>query len=194
MSSVFWVNMDASIESIRSIGRSHLGVELHPAGLEHLLPSNPEGVVPFPRFEKHQGYLFGIIYLPSNNANLSADFDQLCFAVTHDHVLVSVSPHSSSVIDWETLRNELSNIDSTDTTPDGGQFIMKALRQTVRELTTDAQNLERFLHSEIFSIFGTPDLMAIVGKMKDDEHIRPKVRRQRLKDMRIFSSTAAEIA
>ncbi|MFM7148198.1 MAG: hypothetical protein ACKOW5_17970, partial [Actinomycetales bacterium] len=43
-----------------------LGIRLHPVALRHFADSSLEYRLPFPRLERHEGYLFGVVWIPSN--------------------------------------------------------------------------------------------------------------------------------
>ena len=135
MDRLLWLESDLTSEQIAETSQATLGVALHPLALEHLSDSSLSLQFPFPRLEKHESYLFGTLLIPSNIQNPSADFDALVFAVTHDAVVATVFCHPTSERDWLADRETLFAIDTTDSTPDGGQFILNCLQHTRRYRT-----------------------------------------------------------
>ncbi len=152
---ISWIDFEVENYLLESWIEDSLGVKIHPAALDHLTNATTSNRLPFPRFEKHIDYLFGIIYIPSNTENPSADFDELNFVATHDHVIASVFRHPTSNLDWEKLKFQLGDIDTEDSTPDGGQFILNLFKETVGFLWDDANNIQTALEKEIETEIGS---------------------------------------
>ena len=66
MSPIYLLNQKESATELTEIGSSFLGVQLHPAAVNHLRQRSLDGRLPFPRLERHADYLFGAVYVPSN--------------------------------------------------------------------------------------------------------------------------------
>lgn len=194
MSSVIWIENSVDGPSLQELSHSNLYLQLHPAAVSHLAKVYEESRLPLPRLERHHDYLFGVVYIPSNPTNLSADFDRVTFAATHDRVIATVRPHPTSVLDWSALTVELGAVDSTDTTPDGGQFILNLLRYATEEIYTDAQTIEQFLIANASRILGNVDLTPSISSLQHHETMKQKERRALLKELRAFSTTTTELA
>lgn len=194
MSSVCWIRGSVDGPAIQELSLSHLGVELHPAAVDHLTRGIEESRLPLPRLERHHGYLFGVVYIPSNPSNLSADFDRVTFVATHDRAVATVGVHPTSVLDWPSLTLEIGAVDSADTTPDGGQFILNLLRCATEEIYNDAQTIEQFLVANASRILGTVDLTPLIANLPHHGTMKQKERRALLQELRTFSATTTEIA
>jgi magnesium transporter len=161
----------------------NLGVDLHPSALDHLTRVELLGDTAFPRLERHDNYLFGTFYLPSNTQNSSADFDAIVFVATHDAVVAAFASHATSTRDWVTTTRELSEIDSTDSTPDGGQFILNVLRLVVSEQLQDAQSIRTFLRERSSVLAGRVDLTLNMQDLHAVSALSTKERREALREV-----------
>ena len=114
---------------------------LHWVARHHLVEGSGQADDPFPRVEEHGGYLFGILYVPSNPMDTYAEFDELVFAATHDRVIGTYSRSPSSTLDWPDLFDALSS-DSVFSEGDqsGGRAIVRMLKTVVKQLVRDAEN------------------------------------------------------
>ena len=74
---ITWIDDDPPSKDFTSFIKETLRCDIHPAALKHLSGDTVSKRIPFPRLEKHVGYLFGIIYIPANTENPSADFDAI---------------------------------------------------------------------------------------------------------------------
>lgn len=123
------------------------GTSLHPIAREHLMDSTHHRTTPFPRLENHGKYLFGMVFIPSNTTNTSADFDRVVFAISHDAAVASVAVHPTSTQDWGAITGQIG--DTTRYGSDsctGGRFLLELLGVTVREMLQDALNLQDTLN------------------------------------------------
>lgn len=141
--SITWMldaNRDpAALDEFESVA----GAVLHPVAREHLLDGSHHRTTPFPRLENHGRYLFGMLYVPSNTSNTSADFDRVVFAISHDAAIVSVASHPTSSQNWEFISGHIGG--TTQHANDscaGGRFLLELLGVAVHELMLDATNLQ----------------------------------------------------
>ena len=146
---ITWIEKEDLNENLSEYIEGILGIEVHPAVLRHLSGDSIGKRIPFPRLEKHKNYLFGITYIPSNTENPSADFDAVIFAANHDSVVARIiefdDEESTSTLLWDDLKPKLSNINSEDSTADGGEFLLNLFRETTYLLWEDAENIRTFL-------------------------------------------------
>lgn len=194
MERLAWLSPGLRPEAIKATALKILGLELHPLAIDHLTDDAIIHQLPFPRLEKHEGYLFGTFFLPSNVENPSADFDSIVFVATHDAVLATSGAHPTSERDWETDRRHLFEIDTTDETPDGGQFILNSLRLVMRDLLADADTIHSFLRSRSSQIHGGVDLTKNLGELSEQRSLTSKERRAALKDVRDLVPAASGVA
>ncbi|MFM8648535.1 MAG: magnesium transporter CorA family protein [Actinomycetota bacterium] len=142
---VVWVDRSkldrAEIETAITEFESTTGTHLHWVARHHLVEGSGQADDPFPRVEEHTGYLFGIIYVPSNPDDTYAEFDELVFTATHDRVIGTYSRGSRSSIDWPELFDNLSSTRVFgDSDAEGGRVLVRMLKTVVRQLTHDAEN------------------------------------------------------
>ena len=144
-SEVVWSDRDAN--DSQSVARAvdeferQSGTRLHWIARHHLVNGSGHATDPFPRIEEHLGYLFGILYVPSNPQNTSADFDEIVFAATHDQVIGTYSRTAHSTRDWPTLFDSLSaDRVFTDNDATGGRTLVRMLKTVVKQLTYDTEN------------------------------------------------------
>lgn len=116
MKRLAWMDHGLDLDHVNRRARDVLGVDLHPLAAEHLTDDVIVNQLPFPRLEKHEGYLFGTLFIPSNVKNPSADFDSIVFVATHDSVLATTGVHPTSERNWDTDCASLFEIDTTDDT------------------------------------------------------------------------------
>lgn len=161
-----WLEGTESAREVSTVCLEVLGVVVHPAAIAHLLNLASTEVVAYPRLEKHSNYLFGSFYLPSNVENPAADFDSIVFVATHDAVVATSHAHSTSVRNWEIDKARLFAVDLTDSTPDGGQFILNALRLVVHELITDYRPIVGYLDNELAALGGTVDMSTNISALE----------------------------
>ena len=193
MSPIYLLNQKESATELTEIGISFLGVQLHPAAVNHLRQRSLDGRLPFPRLERHADYLFGVFYVPSNAKNLAADYDRITFVATHDNVIASVISHDTSTITWEKLFEDFSEVEYGDSSPASGHFILKILRYATEKLSVDARHLEEFLATETWRILGAVDLTRSISDLQNTEHLRSPERRRLLSQLRVLSTTSSEL-
>jgi len=142
---IVWADRDTSDRSsittaIEAFERRS-DARLHWIARHHLVNGSGHTQDPFPRIEEHSGYLFGILYIPSDPQNSGAEFDELVFAATHDYVIGTYSRTPHSTHDWPTLFAALSadrvftNSDAT-----GGRTLVRMLKTVVKQLTYRTDN------------------------------------------------------
>lgn len=129
------------IEAAIAVFESRNGIRLHWIAKHHLLDGSGIADDPFPRIEEHDGYLFGILYVPSNTGDTYAQFDELVFVATHDEIFGAFSRTETSTAGWPELF-ELSSsakifAGNNDT---GGQSIVRTLKTVVKQLLNDVEN------------------------------------------------------
>jgi len=193
MSPIYLLNQKESATELTEIGNSFLGVQLHPAAVNHLRKRSLDGRLPFPRLERHVDYLFGVVYVPSNAKNLAPDYDRITFVATHDNVIVSVISHGTSPSIWEKLFEDFSEVESGDSSPASGHFILKILRYATEKLSVNARHLEEFLAAETWRILGAVDLTRSISDLQNTEHLRSPERRRLLSQLRVLSTTSSEL-
>ena len=172
-----------------------LGIKIHPAALRHLSGDLIRNRIPFPRLEKHEGYLFGITYIPSNTENPSADFDAVIFAANHDSVVARIIEFEddNSTLLWDELKPKLSNINSEDSTADGGEFILNLFRETTNLLWEDAENIRTFLDEKL-DIGKGEEFLAIGDIGASHDRLSQKARQELLRDLNKLSPTMSIIS
>lgn len=139
-----WLSRDAAPEHDIATAiaefesKSH--ASLHWIARHHLLEGSGIAEDPFPRIEEHAGYLFGILYVPSNPGDIFAEFDEIAFVATHDAVLGTYARQQRSVFDWPELfeRNSTQDIFGPDD-DHGGITLVRMLKTIVKQLRFDAE-------------------------------------------------------
>lgn len=188
-----WLS-NQNLDDVAEICRDVLGVELHPSALLHLTEGPIPSELAFPRLERHEEYLFGTLFLPSNVKNPSADCDSIVFVATHVAVVAATGVHETSERDWESDKETLFQIDTTDATPDGGQFILNALRLTIDELRSDALSIRSFLVSQSRRLTNGIDLTQNLSDIKPGALLPTRQRRELLRHLTEVLPTAGAIA
>lgn len=132
--------IDAAIREFETNSR----VTLHWIARHHLTEGSGIADDPFPRIEEHNGYLFGILYVPSNPGDIFAEFDEIAFVATHDAVLGTYSRQSRSLRDWPEIfeRSSTSSIFGPDD-DHGGCTLVRMLKSIVKQLKVDAEHFDR---------------------------------------------------
>lgn len=127
-------NVDLAVRAFEAAS----GVNLHPVARQHLVRGSGYRDDPFPRLETHDNYLFGILFLPSSVTDHQADFDELIFVATHEHVLAVVAHGVTSENPWNLVRQALRS-DSTESPSEdrGGRFLLDVLRVAIEQLRDD---------------------------------------------------------
>ncbi|MFM8601746.1 MAG: magnesium transporter CorA family protein [Actinomycetota bacterium] len=155
-----------------------IGMPLHPVARDHLLDSREHELTPFPRIENHGEYLFGMLFVPSDTGNTKADFDHIVFAISFEHVAISVAAHRSSTHDWDAIVPALGTQRSYsgDTAP-GGRFLLELLDVVARTLSDDAVNLEQMVHRRTSDLGSGIDLTQSI-EPGETEKLTSKSRRR----------------
>ena len=174
-----WIDGEESKWASSAIA-DYLGTSIHPSALDHLQRGDGSDVFPLPRLESHGSYLFGIIFFPSNVENPSADFDSLSFLTTHDSIVARVTRHSTSSKDWDLQKSQLREIDSTDETPDGGQFLLNVLRHAVQDQAEDATSIFNYLTQISDEVGGGVDLTRNLSELTSGKRVSSRERRSTL--------------
>ena len=190
---ITWIEDDLPSKDFASFMKDILRCDIHPAALKHLSGDTVSKRIPFPRLEKHLGYLFGITYIPANTENPSADFDGVIFAATHDSVVARVIPHETSNLDWDEMKLSLSSVDSGDSTADGGEFILNLFRETIDYLWEDAENIRVVLDGEL-DIGKGSKLKAISEIAANQDQLGVKERRSLLEELNRLSPTMSIVS
>ena len=190
---ITWIEDDVSLEDLPSLVKNILGCDVHPAALKHLSGDTVSKRIPFPRLEKHIGYLFGITYLPANTENPSADFDGVVFAATHDSVVAKVILHPTSNLNWSKLKLELSSVNSEDSTSDGGEFLLNLFRETIKNLWKDAENIRIVLDREL-DIGKGSELLAITQIAATHDQLSTTERRALLEELNGLAPTMSIVS
>ena len=190
---ITWIEDDSPSKDFTSFIKDTLRCDIHPAALKHLSGDTVSKRIPFPRLEKHVGYLFGIIYIPANTENPSADFDAIIFAATHDSVIARVIPHKTSNLDWDEMKLSLSSVNSEDSTADGGEFILNLFRETIDYLWEDAENIRVVLDGEL-DIGKDSKLKAISEIAANQDQLGVKERRSLLEELNRLSPTMSIVS
>lgn len=187
---VEWINRAnrtrSEVEGAIALFERSTGTSLHWVAKHHLVGGSGQSEDPFPRVEEHGGYLFGILYVPSNPADIYAEFDELVFVATHDEVLGSYSRTPRSTLDWPELFDTLSTDDVfDDLLQTGGRIIVRMLKTVVKQLVRDTENFGTQVNSIAVELgfgldYGDPE--AVV------DELQAMSRRQR-KDMRLRAAT-----
>lgn len=147
LNQVVWVDRDtsdhASVLAVVDAFEHRAGTTLHWIARHHLIGGSGHANDPFPRIEEHSGYLFGILYVPSNPEDTEAEFDEIVFAATHDHVIGTYSRNPRSARDWPSLFDALSTDRVfTDGDAPGGRTLVRMLKTVVKHLTHDTEGFE----------------------------------------------------
>ena len=190
---ITWIEDDVPSKDFASFMKDILRCDIHPAALKHLSGDTVSKRIPFPRLEKHLGYLFGITYIPANTENPSADFDGVIFAATHDSVVARVIPHETSNLDWDEMKLSLSSVNSEDSTADGGEFILNLFRETIDYLWEDAENIRVVLDGEL-DIGKGSKLKAISEIAANQDQLGVKERRSLLEELNRLSPTMSIVS
>ena len=190
---ITWIEDGVPSEDFASFMKETLRCDIHPAALKHLSGDTVSKRIPFPRLEKHLGYLFGITYIPANTENPSADFDGVIFAATHDAVVARVIPHETSNLDWDEMKLSLSSVNSEDSTADGGEFILNLFRETIDYLWEDAENIRVVLDGEL-DIGKGSKLKAISEIAANQDQLGVKERRSLLEELNRLSPTMSIVS
>jgi magnesium transporter len=120
--------------------------KLHPVAKEHLRSGSGHVSDPFPRLEEHDGYLFGLLSIPSSVTDENADFDEVVFAMTHNYVVAVVTTHENTEIKWETIPRILAaNSQSFDQGSFAGRFLVSLFQFSVSKIFDDARYLMQLL-------------------------------------------------
>jgi magnesium transporter len=139
-----WLSRDTSsridIEAAATEFESTSGATLHWIARHHLVDGSGIADDPFPRIEEHPGYLFGILYVPSNPGDILAEFDEVAFVATHDSVFGTYSRRERSVLDWPSLLDRHSTPTVFGPGDDhGGITLVRMLKTIVKQLKADAE-------------------------------------------------------
>lgn len=144
---VVWVDRDtndpSTVSAVVDGFEQRSGTRLHWIARHHLMSGSGHADDPFPRIEEHSGYLFGILYVPSDPQNIGAEFDEIVFAATHDHVIGTYSRNPRSTVDWPDLFESLSTervFTGSDAT--GGRTLVRILKTVVKQLTRRTENFD----------------------------------------------------
>ena len=194
---ITWIEQENLNENLSEYIKEILGIEVHPAALGHLNGDSIRNRIPFPRLEQHVGYLFGIAYIPSNTENPSADFDALIFAANHDSVVARIiefdDEENTSTLLWDDLKPKLSNVNSEDSTADGGEFILNLFRETTNLLWEDAENIRTFLDEKLDMDEGA-ERLAIGEISARHDRLNQKERQALLRELNKLSPTMSIIS
>ena len=154
------------------------GIRLHWIAKHHLLDGSGIADDPFPRIEEHDGYLFGILYIPSNTRDTFAQFDELVIVATHEEIFGAFSRTETSIAGWPELF-ELSSsakifVGNNDT---GGQSIVRTLKTVVKQLLNDVENFADVVYgiSATIGQYGSAD-----GDVLSDMHTMSHRKRRAL--------------
>ncbi|MFM9138247.1 MAG: CorA family divalent cation transporter, partial [Actinomycetota bacterium] len=190
---ILWLDEQEDLPSSIALFEERLRVKLHPAAVSHLVALHHDDRVPFPRLEGHQQYLFGMVFVPSNPDNPAAHFDRVVFAATHDGAIASVTSHPTSVIAWPNEKVVLESVDTTDSTPDGGQFVLNLLRFTVHYLAEDGRNVRDLLRASLPSDALGVDLTKSSVELYNPNHLSSHQRRNAVAALRRVTPTLSAI-
>jgi Mg2+ and Co2+ transporter CorA len=131
----------AQIEAEIASFESRNEIRLHWIAKHHLTDGSGIANDPFPRIEEHDGYLFGILYVPSNTTDTFAQFDELVFVATHDEIFGAYTRTDTSTADWPALFESSSSARVFDQSGDeGGRSIVRTLKTVVKQLLRDVEN------------------------------------------------------
>lgn len=181
MADTVWISRETSgavgIGTAITEFEAETGATLHWIARHHLVEGSGIAEDPFPRIEEHDGYLFGILYVPSNPGDIFAEFDEVAFVATHDAVLGTYSRQERSVLDWPDLfeRNSTRAIFGPDD-DGGGVALVRMLKTIVKQLKVDAENFDETTSTVAQNLgidleHGSPEIAA--------ERIRTLSRRER---------------
>jgi len=188
-----WLDDQDDLPAAITEAEARLRVRFHPAAVSHLVARGSDDSLPFPRLERHQHYLFGVVYVPSNPDNPAAQFDRVVFAATHDGAVASVSPHTSSVIDWYSTKRDIETVDTADSTPDGGQFVLNLLRFTVHFLAADGSGVRDLIRTSLpIDALGV-DVTKTSVELYNPEQLSSRQRRHALAELRRVTPTLSAI-
>lgn len=188
-----WIEKGRDSEAVLRDATAVLGVALHPVAIRHLSDCGLDHRLPFPRLERHEGYLFGVVWMPSDTANPKGDLDRVVFVATHDNVVAAVTAHPTSRINWEVRCSALQDVDEADTTPDGGQFLWNLFEMVVADLSVDALNMLGTLRAEVQRAAGSIDLTLPVEELFARREMSHHHRREVLKRFRSMAPVLAAI-
>lgn len=188
-----WIEARRESESALREACALLGTAVHPVAIQHLSDCSLDHRLPFPRLERHEGYLFGVVWIPSDTANPKGDLDRVVFVATHDNVVAAVTAHPTSRIDWEQRCDALQDVDEGDSTPDGGQFLWKLFEMVVSDLSVDALNMLETLRSEVQWAAGSIDLTLPVEELFARREMSHHHRREVLKRFRSMAPVLAAV-
>ena len=144
------------------------GIRLHWIAKHHLLDGSGIADDPFPRIEEHDGYLFGILYIPSNTKDTFAQFDELVFIATHEEIFGAFSRTETSTAGWPELFELSSSAKIFAGNNDaGGQSIVRTLKTVVKQLLNDVENFADVVYeiSATIGQYGSAD-----GDVLSDMH------------------------
>ena len=169
------------------------GTALHPIAREHLLDSSHHTTTPFPRIENHGRYLFGMVFVPSDITNTSADFDRVVFAISHDAAIASVSVHPTSTQDWSAITAGTgATTRFGDDSCTGGRFLLELLTVVTGQLRRDAVNLQTTIDSKTSQLGVGVDLTKNIDDLPVDG-LTSRQRRMMLQRYREFGPTLSAI-
>lgn len=134
------------------------GIDLHWVARHHLVGGSSHHDDPFPRVEEHSGYLFGILYSPSDPDDVFAEFDELVFVATHDRVFGTYSRSPRSRTSWPDIFESMTT-DTVfkDAAAGGGRIIVRMLKAIVKQLVRDAENFDKSVASFAHDLGINPD-------------------------------------
>lgn len=194
MRHLYWLDNGSTEVDVANTCRHVLGIDIHPLALNHLVEGAIRSEMAFPRLERHDNYLFGTFFLPSNVKNPSADCDSIVFVATHDSVVATAGVHSTSQRNWLLDKSRLFEVDTTDSTPDGGQFILNALRLAIEDLKTDARTIRGFLSKQSERLTVGVDLRKSISDIGHGEMLPTRQRRELLRQLTDILPMANAIA
>lgn len=169
------------------------GCTLHPIAREHLMDSSHHTTTPFPRLENHGRYLFGMVFMPSNTTNTSADFDRIVFAISHDAAIASVAPHPTSTQDWAAIASRTDGrVAYAGESCAGGRFLLELLGVVVDELRLDAANLQQTISVKTSQLGVGVDLTKNIDDLPVDA-MSSRQRRSMLQRFRELGPTLSAI-
>lgn len=140
-SEIQWVDLATDGDQIQTAIEAfehRASVVVHAVAQKHLAEGSGHRDDPFPRLESHDDYLFGILCLPSSVTDHQADFDELIFVASHDHVLAVTAHGIVSLNPWNLAKRTLMSLtnDSSEICL-GGNFLLNVLRVAVEQLRED---------------------------------------------------------
>ncbi|MEY5059574.1 MAG: hypothetical protein RJA51_1321, partial [Actinomycetota bacterium] len=190
---VTWLNMTDDDPAELAAFEAATGTRLHPVAREHLLDSREHELTPFPRIENHGDYLFGMLFVPSDTTNTKADFDRIVFAISFEHVAISVATHSTSTHDWNAVIPALGTRRAySGDTAAGGRFLLELLDAVIARLSEDAVNLETMVHARTSELGSGIDLTQSV-EPGETERLTTKARRRIMERYKEHGPTLAAV-